>query len=109
MEVRTIDETRPMTVKIEVEFDVKNPAKLVANWAKLDHANEILCQEPDNPINWANCILDLMTNAIDEEKLGIEFNSSTCDKNPDAHFFYEYYEDEEFNAVPVTTTVVEEV
>lgn len=71
------------TVKIEAEFNLVDMGKLVSAWAKLPFSKTILHAEKDNPINWAQCILDLMMANIDEEALGIEFSGSVCDANPE--------------------------
>ena len=96
-----VDTSRPMRVKIEAEFDVLDPAELIRHWLTLEHANEILCQEPEHSLNWAQCILDIMMENLDEENLGIRFDTSVCDKNPDPHFYYQYSEDESFTPLEV--------
>lgn len=72
------------TVSMEVSFIVKDPSALITEWLKLDHAKEVVVQEANNPINWASCILDIMTFKIDLEKYGVEFDSSVCNANPEA-------------------------
>ena len=101
MDIKFVKKYEPSTVKIEVEFDVHDPAKIIRAWAKLPHAMDILTQEPDQSINWASCILDLMLNGINEEKLGIALNSSVCDKNPDPQYVFEEEEDPILSVVEV--------
>ena len=86
MDIKFVKKYDPQLVKIESEFFVEDPAKLISAWAKLPHAMDMLTQEPDQSINWAQCILDLMMENLNEEKLGIRFDSSVCDKNPDPQY-----------------------
>ena len=69
-------------VSMEVSFTVNNPAKLVRAWLSTPFAMEALLSDPNYTINWAECILDIMTFGIDEQALGIQFDSSTCGPNP---------------------------
>jgi hypothetical protein len=69
-------------VTMEASFRVADPAKLISAWLSTPYAKETLLQEAEYSINWAQCILDIMTANLDEAALGIEFNSSICGKNP---------------------------
>jgi hypothetical protein len=92
MDIKFIQKYEPSVVKMEVEFIVNDPAKLISAWAgRVEHAVDIITQESDQSINWAQCILDLMTEKFDEEKYGIEFHASACDKNPEPQYFREEY------------------
>jgi hypothetical protein len=69
-------------VSMEVSFTVHNPAKLVRAWLSTPFAMEALLSDPNYTINWAECILDLMTFGLDEQALGIQFDGSVCGPNP---------------------------
>lgn len=69
-------------VTMEVSFIVNDPAKLIGAWLSTPYAKETLLSEPDYAINWAQCILDLMTLGFDEASIGAEFESSICGRNP---------------------------
>ena len=69
-------------VKIEVEFLVKDPALLLSKWAQLPYSKEYLFDNAENPLNWAQALLDVMVERLDEQEVGVEFHASTCSANP---------------------------
>lgn len=89
MDIKFYTKEDVATVKMEIEFDVLDPAKLIGAWVKLPHVKEQMLHESNNSINWAQCILDLMLERFDDEKIGVAFNGSTCDRNPEPEYLRE--------------------
>ena len=95
MEIKMVSKYEPTIVKMELEFEVHDPAKLIAAWAsKVPSAIDMLTQEPDQPINWSACIADIMLEVLDEESIGVSHSAGTYDKNPEPQS-YPFEDDEE--------------
>ena len=72
----------PREVTFQVTYKVHDPAKLISEWLRrCPSAKDMLIHEPEWSINWASCILDILTEEFDDESIGVEMYESTCYRN----------------------------